>query len=267
MAHELDELRRKVATSCRILGNEIGSGGHVSARIPGTDEMWLRCRGGRREGGLTGTDLHHIRRVSFDGEGPGLGSKHAAPHETPLHGELYRARREVGAVVHVHPKYALLCGVTGVEFTPIFGGYNPGVLRIALRGVPVYPRAATIIDKKMAAEMIDVMGSRDIVLLRGHGIAAVGPSVEAATSLAMRFETLCEIMWQIALSGRKPIEISPEDKARYDPNRRESVPVPASRDWQALLGGGDGEEMGWRGYVRRLEGSLGLPDENLEDFG
>ncbi len=267
MADDLVELRRKVAIACRILGSELGSGGHVSARIPDTNEMWLRCRGGRSEDGLGETDLHHIRRVDFDGEGPGLGPKHASPHETPLHGEVYRARPEVGAVAHVHPRYALLCGVTGVEFTPVTGGYNPGLLRIALQGVPVYARAATVTDKEMAAEMIEVMGSRDIVLLRGHGIATVGRTVEAATSLAMRFETLCELMWQITLSGRKPFEISAEDKARYDPNRREPVHVPAARDWQTLLGTGDGEEMGWRGYFRKLQRTAGLPDENVEDFG
>ena len=266
MADDLAELRRKVAISCRILGSELGSGGHVSARIPDTNEMWLRCRGGRAENGLAATDLHHIRRVDFDGEGPELGPKHASPHETPLHGEVYRARPEVGAVAHVHPRYALLCGVAGVEFVPVTGGYNPGLLRIALQGVPVYPRAATVTDKEMAGEMLEVMGSRDIVLLRGHGIAAVGRTVEAATSLAIRFETLCELMWQLALSGRKPFEVSPEDKARYDPNRRGPA-VPASRDWQTLLNTGDGEEMGWRGYVRKLERTAGLPDENVEGFG
>jgi ribulose-5-phosphate 4-epimerase/fuculose-1-phosphate aldolase len=261
----VDELRKNVAISCRILGTQLGSGGHVSARIAGTDEMWLRCRGGRTEGGLSGTDLHHIRRVDFDGEGPGLGAKHASPHETPLHGEIYRARPDVNAVVHVHPRYALLCGVTEVEFTPIFGGYNPGLLRIALEGVPIYPRAATVVDKEMAAEMIEIMGSRDVVLLRGHGIAATGSTVEAATSAALRFESFCEIYWQIALSGRRPVEISADDKARYDP-RRPQQPWAPSRDWQTLLAS-EGEEIGggWRGYVRRLEATAGLPDETLDD--
>jgi ribulose-5-phosphate 4-epimerase/fuculose-1-phosphate aldolase len=266
MADELADLRRDVAISCRILGSELGSGGHVSARIGGTGEMWLRCRGGRAEEGLAATDLHHIRRVDFDGEGPGLGERHAAPHETPLHGEVYRARPEVGAVVHVHWRYALLCGVAGVEFVPVTGGYNPSLVRIALQGVPVYERAATVTDKEMAAEMLEVMGSRDVVLLRGHGIAAVGRTVEAATSLAMRFETLCELMWQLTLSGRRLFEITAEDKARYDPNRRGRA-FPASRDWQTLLNVGEGEEMGWRGYLRKLERTGGLPDENVEGFG
>ena len=256
MADDNEELRRKVALSCRILGVEIGSGGHSSARVPGTDQMLLRCRGGEGEGSLAYTDMHHVRLVDFDGEGPGLGDKHFSPHETPLHGEIYRALPDVGAVVHIHPLHAMLCGVTDVEFTPVFAAFNPGLLRIALAGVPTYPRAATVVDKEMAAEMIDAMGGRDILQLRGHGIVATGPTIEAATSLAIRFESLAKIMWQIVMSGREPIEIVDEDKARYDPNSQDRPVFPASRDWQQAMGG---EEMSWRGYVRRVERAVGLP--------
>ena len=68
MADELDELRWKVATACRILGMQglvRESTGHVSARIPGTDEMFVRCRGGD-ERGLLFTDVDNVRRVDFD---------------------------------------------------------------------------------------------------------------------------------------------------------------------------------------------------------
>ncbi len=164
----IGELRSKVALSCRILPMALGrTAGHVSARIPRTDEMLLRCRG-RGGAALDATDVHHIRRLDFDGEGTGLGDGYAAPHETPLHGEIYRARPDVHAVVHVHCMFALLCGVAGVEFLPVFASYNPGLLRIILDGVPIYERAATVVNLEMAAEMIEVMGERDLVLLRGQ---------------------------------------------------------------------------------------------------
>src|SRR5439155_3750169 len=89
---EADELRRNVAISCRILGMlglVSGTTGHVSARIPGTEEMWIRCRGGA-ELGLIFTGVHNVRRVNFDGDGPGMDDKHAKPNETAIHGEIYR---------------------------------------------------------------------------------------------------------------------------------------------------------------------------------
>jgi 3,4-dihydroxyphthalate decarboxylase len=210
-----------------------------------------------------------VRRLDFDGAGRGLGPTHYAPHETPLHGEVYKARRDVGAVVHVHPRYALLCSVVGVEFTPIIGGFAPQLARIAILGVPEYPRAATVTNKDMAREMVQAMADRDIVLLRGHGIAATGPNVEAATTLALRFESLCELMWQVTLSGRKPYELSQVDKDRYDPRNPNPLTFPAERDFQAARrrssSGGDEEGgIGWGGYVERVRQSVGLPGEEFE---
>ena len=259
----VDELRFKVATASRILGM-LGlvreSTGHVSARVPGTDEMWVRCRGGD-EAGLTFTGLHNVRRLDFDGEGPGLGTRHASPNETPIHGEIYRARPQANAVVHAHPPYALLCGVTDLQFQPIFGAFDPSALNIILKGVPVFPRSVTVTNKQLAADMLAAMGDRDVVLMRGHGITVYGRSVETATMLAIRFDSVARIMWEIALSGRKPIELSPEDMAVFNrPGRGEERPTSG---WAALPGV---ENWGWNYYVRLLEANnIGLPDDNPED--
>jgi ribulose-5-phosphate 4-epimerase/fuculose-1-phosphate aldolase len=254
------ELRLKVAISCRILGM-LGlvrdTTGHVSARIPGTDEMWIRCRGGD-EYGLIFTGLHNIRRVSFDGEGPGLGPDHAAPNETAIHGEIYRAKPEVQAVVHAHPPYALLCGITGLEFRPIIGAYDPSALNIALRGVPVFPRSVTVTNAALAAEMLAAMGERDVVLMRGHGITVTGRTVEQVTSQAIRFDSLAQIMWQVALSGRHAPDISQEDIAHFTREGRGGR-IGGGRTWMSLPGV---ETWGWKQHVKLLQVSgIGLPDD------
>ena len=243
------ELRREVATACRIVGRTLGSTGHVSARIDDR-EMYLRCRGSN-EMGLVYADTPAVRRMDFDGHGPLIGA-YRTPHETPLHGEIYKARPDVQAVVHAHPYNALLCGLVGVEFRPLFGGYQPATLRIALNGVPIYDRVTqTITTRELAEEMCDAMGDRDIVLLRGHGIAAVGDSVQAATGLAIRFEHLAEIVWQLVLSGRyeQISEIPEADKLRYGPERVGGPP---------LTEGGE-EGGGWRTHLMALEAGVGLP--------
>lgn len=252
-----DDLRFRVAASCRILGmlgmvNE--STGHVSARIPGTDEMLIRCRGGNEEG-IMFTGIHNVRRTDFDGQGPHVGDTHASPNETPIHGEIYRAHPEVGAVVHAHPYYALLCGVTGIDYQPVFGGYDPSALSIVLKGVPVYPTAKTVTDKAQAANMLKVMGDRDVVLMRGHGISVTGPTVEAATTLAIKFDRLSRIMWDIALSGRAPIRLSDDDLGRYDRSQ------PRARGgWRDRIEGA--ENFAWNHYLKQLKVSgIGLPDD------
>ena len=259
MSSQVDEIRKKVAISCRILGmlglvNE--STGHVSARVPGTEEMWLRCRGGD-ECGLTFTGVHNIRRLDFDGKGSGLDDKHASPNETPIHGEIYRAHPEVGAVVHAHPYYALLCGVTNMEFRPVFAAYDPSSLDIIQKGVPVFPRAVTVINKELAVDMLKSMGQRDVLLMRGHGITVTGPTVEQATQLAIRFDRISRIMWEIALSGRDAPVISDEDMARYDRSGRSEG---KKTGWRARLQGV--ENFGWNHYVKLLQANnIGLPDD------
>jgi len=259
MGSTADELRFKVATSCRILGM-LGlvrdSTGHVSARIPGTDEMWIRCRGGD-ENGLMFTGLHNVRRVNFDGDGPGLGSEHGKPNETAIHGEIYRARPDVQSVVHAHPYYALLCGVTGLEYRPIFGGYDPSSLDIILKGVPVYPTSQTVQNREAGARLVSAIGQRDVVLMKGHGITVTGSTVESATSLAIRFDRTSQIMWDIARSGLKAADISDEDMARY----RRAPGAPRERvGWAALEGS---ETWGWKHYVRLLQvNNIGLPDDD-----
>ena len=258
MDDNLEELRKKVAISCRILGmlglvNE--STGHVSARIPGTDEMFIRCRGGNEEG-IAFTGVHNIRRTDFDGEGPHVGEVHASPNETPIHGEIYRAKPEAGAVVHAHPWYALLCGITEIEYKPVFAGYDPASLSIATRGVPVYPRAATVTSKDQAAAMLACMGNRDVVLMRGHGISVHAPTVETATALAIRFDRLSRIMWEIALSGREPVLLSDEDMGRYAAGRPRQP-----GGWSERISGS--ENFAWNHYVKLLQVTgYGLPDDD-----
>ncbi len=108
MAKPGEEARREVATACRILGAAIGSTGHVSSRIDDR-EMYLRCRGSN-EAGLAYADTPSVRRMDFDGKGPLIGA-YRTPHETPLHGEVYKLRPDANAVVHVHPYHAVLCGL------------------------------------------------------------------------------------------------------------------------------------------------------------
>lgn len=256
-----EDLRLKVAISCRILGMlglVQGSTGHVSARIPGTDEMWIRCRGGD-ECGLMFTGLHNVRRVNFDGEGPGLGAEHASPNETAIHGEIYRAHPEVQAVVHAHPHYALLCGITRLEFRPVFGAFDPSALSIVTQGVPVFPRAVTVTNKQIAVDMLAAMGQRDVLLMQGHGITVTGATVESATTLAIRFDRLAQIMWELARSGLPCPEISAEDMAYYGSGAARGGERTGRRGWRDMAGV---ETWGWKYYVKMLQvNNIGLPDD------
>jgi ribulose-5-phosphate 4-epimerase/fuculose-1-phosphate aldolase len=226
--------------SCRILehfGLVRDITGHVSARIPGSDEMLLRCRG-EDEYGLRFTTASQVRRLGFGGEGSGIGKRHVKPLELPIHGETYRVRPEVGAVVHAHPAATLLCGLAGIALRPIFGAYDPYATGVAAAGVPVFPKAVLIDSPELAGELLEAMGPGDACLMQGHGITVVGATVEQATIRALKLEALAQVTWQLASAGKQV------------PDLPEAELLGFAQPGGAIPGG---EQWLWRHYVRLIE--------------
>ena len=234
------ELRRTVALSCRILamqGLVKETTGHVSARIPGTDRMVIRARG-RDESGLLFTREEEVIETDFDGSDVARDAPLGTPRELPIHGESYKARPRVGCVVHAHPPAILLCGIAGIQLRPIFGAYDPSAMQLALDPVPVYPRSITLTRPELAQDMLACMGTRDVCVLRGHGITVVGETIEEATIKAIKLETLARINWHASQPGREVPTISDEDQAVYRLPER---------------GGRGTAQAVWRYYVQLLE--------------
>lgn len=204
LADTVTELREKVALSCRILAQQgLVSDilGHVSARIPGTNEMLIRCRGDE-EYGLPFTTPSAIRQVDFDGHGDLADGRYQTPLELPIHGEIFKVRPDVQCVVHAHPPAAVACGIAGLELRPIIGCFNIPALHMALAGIPVFPRAILINRPEVASQLLAVMGQRDICLMKGHGITVTGRTIEEATTRAINIEMLARMTLEVAQTGR-----------------------------------------------------------------
>ncbi|WP_338448112.1 class II aldolase/adducin family protein [Niallia oryzisoli] len=240
MTESLAELREKVALSCRILAMEglvDETLGHVSARIPGTNEMLIRCRG-EEENGVRYTTVDAIRRVDFDGNGEDLQGIYQVPKELSIHGEVMKARPDVGCVIHAHPPAALISGITNLPLRPIFGAFNIPAMRMALEGVPVFPRSYLVTRPELAAPLLEKMGDKHICLMKGHGITATGATIEEATINALNFNTLAKITLEVAKTGREAEPISEEDIAELPD-----------------LGTKFNAKWVWRYYVKKLQES------------
>jgi ribulose-5-phosphate 4-epimerase/fuculose-1-phosphate aldolase len=211
----LDATRETIAVACRILarhGLVEGILGHVSARVDG-QSMLIRCRGPEDRGVLF-TQPSDVRLVDLDGMHLEESDGYDPPNELPIHGELYKARPETAAVVHAHPPASVLCGIAGLPLRPVFGAFNIPAMRLALDGVPVFPRACLITRADLAGEMIAAMDGRDVCLLRGHGITSAGRSVQAATVQALDLDALARVTVELAQVGtRDAPAISDEDVA------------------------------------------------------
>ena len=221
-ADEIDALRRQIVDSCHILAatgcvREVT--GHVSARIPGTDEMLLRCRR-PNDPGVEFTILEDIRRLSIEGRGFEVVDGYEKPGEFAIHSEIYRARPDVGAVVHGHPRASLVCGIVNLPLKPLVGAYDPGMLDIALSPVPIFPRAVLIQTPELGRQLVESMGDAKLCLLQGHGVVTVGVDVPDATMRAVKLEALAELALEIHQSGLEPSLISKRDSDEMMPSWR-----------------------------------------------
>jgi ribulose-5-phosphate 4-epimerase/fuculose-1-phosphate aldolase len=212
-----------VARACRVLGKldlTHGALGHVSFRA-GESSMLIKGKG-PDEVGLRYTRVEDIIEVTFDADKVSGPEGLQPPSESYLHIWLYKLRPDVQSVIHVHPEHAVLLTICDKPILPIYGAYGSGA-RLALDGVPTYPRSITIHDDGLGEAFARFMSDQKAVLMRGHGVSVVGSSVEEAAVRTLALNELVTMTYKAYLLGT-PQPISDEDEAEMrkplDPSRR-----------------------------------------------
>ncbi|MFI6349157.1 class II aldolase/adducin family protein [Streptomyces sp. NPDC050560] len=227
---------RLIALGCRILAHQGLAEdvlGHISVR-DADDTLRVRCRG-PRERGLLFTEPADTHRVPLEGPPGPLRDGYRAPNELPLHQEVLKARPEVNAVVHVHPPYVVAADLAGLALRPIVGAYNIPAMRMALEGIPVYPRGVLITREALGKEVAAAVGDRPVGILRGHGIVATGRTVQQAVVRALNAEALARIT--LAAGAHRVPPVLPETDIAELPD----------------LGGGFNDDLVWRSNTAKLE--------------
>lgn len=183
-------LKETVAWACRILAMH-GHGdltlGHVSA---GAGDRVLIKRKGL---GLEEVTPRDVQEVDLDGRKlAGRGNVHL---EVVLHTEVYRARADVGAVIHTHPVHSAAFGATG------------GTLRYLTHdsllfpdGIGMFEESADLVTTAEGGRALArALGGRRAVLLRNHGTLVVGKDVPWAVLTALTLERALQM--QAVASG------------------------------------------------------------------
>src|SRR5262249_13657623 len=128
-------LRQSVATATAILFR-LGLAdylGHASARLPGTDQVLIKPRHSQTVHGLGSITPDQVVTIDLDGNQVGAGEP--PPGERFIHTEIYRARPDVGGIVHTHQLLSTIFGIVGREILPILHVESP----LVARGIPTYP--------------------------------------------------------------------------------------------------------------------------------
>jgi ribulose-5-phosphate 4-epimerase/fuculose-1-phosphate aldolase len=217
---DLKELKQKLVDGCHILDREgITDGfGHVSVRVPGS-EAFLTLAG--VSPGCATLD----RLVMLDFDGRYFGGEKSPPYEWPIHACIMRARPEVMSVCHTHSKWSSL-------FSVVKGGLRPVHMYakfLPAAGPPIYPASGLIGTVERGQALAAVLKESAAVLLRAHGDAVVGTSIEQAILRTVQLAFLGELA-HMAVAHGEPLYMSEEELATFS-----AEPAFPARPWEYYL--------------------------------
>ena len=203
-----------LAAASRILAAQgvVDGFGHVSMRHPSAPDRYLMARS-IAPALVTPGDIIEYDLDSNPCNANGRGSF----LERFIHGGIYKARPDIMSVVHSHSPSVIPFGLVGVPMRAMFHS-----AAFIAAGVPVFD----IRDRFGATDMLvgnaakgvalaEVMGDRDIVLMRGHGAVACGPTLQASVFRSVYTEVNARIQhWTRALGGGAPMAALDDEEGR-----------------------------------------------------
>jgi HCOMODA/2-hydroxy-3-carboxy-muconic semialdehyde decarboxylase len=199
-----------LAAASRILVDQgvFDAAGHVSMRHPGHAERFLMSR-----------SLAPALTLECEVcDAPGARTERRPFIERFLHGAIYRARPDVMAIAHGHSSSVIPFGLVS---TPMRATYHNAAFLAA--GVPVFDirdrfGATDIVINSLerGVALADALGDKSVVLLRAHGVVAVGPSLQAAVFRAVFTEVSARVQLQAAMLGGPIAALDEEEGRRAD---------------------------------------------------
>ena len=208
--------------------------GHASVRHQSEPGVYLlSCN--RAPGMVRRRDI-----VCYDYDGNAVSETAERPYlERFIHGEIYRARPDVMAIVHSHSPSVIPFAVTHSQLRPVFhmsgflgGGSAHFEIRDAGGNTDMLIR-----NPQLGRALADSLGACSCVLMRGHGSTVVGSSLEQAVFRAIYAEVNAKLQLQAQSLGE--IMFLNEEEARLSSAMNDGQ-IPRSWNlWISRLGAVD----------------------------
>lgn len=178
-----DDLRESVISAGLAMmekGLSIGTGGNVSVRLPGTNAMLIT------PSGIPYCNLKPEDIVEVDLDGWSFKGKLKPSVEYRIHGEIYKARPDVGAIVHVHSFMAISLAVARKSLPAI-----TDLCAFSLGGQVEVADYAMSGSAELAENAVRALGKKNAVLMANHGSLCVASSPSIAMDRCELLEKLC----------------------------------------------------------------------------
>ncbi len=210
-----EKLIEDLVAANRILADHglLDGWGHVSVRHNRDPNRYLMARGMSAEL-VTAKDI-----IEFD-----LDSRPVDTHGLPMsalfteryiHGEIYKQRPDVIAIVHTHAPSLIPFGVTNVPLKPMY--HRSAFISFGIPVFEIRDRAGMtdmlIRDPTLGRNLAETLGDHPAALMRGHGAVITGPSLPRVVGRTI-FLALNATLQAQAMSMGAPITYMAPEEAR-----------------------------------------------------
>lgn len=202
---ECAELKQKLAQGFRMIARrkmDDGIAGHISCRVPGTeDEFWVNPLGLFFEE-VTAKDLLvvNLKGDIVEGDRPYNQAAFA------IHSTLHAARHDITAICHTHPPkgtaFASLGRPIKIVDQTACSFYEEHALVQEYDGVVATPEQAQVLARGL--------GGKRVAVLQNHGLLTLGTSIEQAIIDMLDLERTCELNLAVLAKWDDVIEVSGE---------------------------------------------------------
>lgn len=200
-----DDIRQKLIVAGKILvaeGQDDFTRGHISVRLPDNPSLFFMKP---HSVGLDEITMENILTIDFDGNVvAGTARRHS---EVCIHAEILKARPDVSSVIHTHPPYGVALSASG---HPLRCYSQPSALFFEALGV-YSDTIALIRSNDLGKGVAAALGRHRAVLLKNHGVAVVGASIEEAVINAIMLENAAKVQMITEAAGNPGPEFPRED--------------------------------------------------------
>jgi len=200
---------------------------HISAQVPGEEGHFLINAYGMTYDEITASSLV---KIDFEGKvvqdsGTGYGINHAG---FVIHSAIHRARHDVACVIHTHTPAGMAVSAMDCGLLPL----TQNSMFFSSVGMHAYEGPAVDLDEQK--RLVADLGDRVAMILKNHGLLAVGATVPEAFITMYWFERACQAQ-VFALSTKcslPPPQTIKTTNDRYKPGQRRKI---GELEWAGLL--------------------------------
>lgn len=178
-----------VSYKAAAAGLAVASGGNISVRIPGTELIIIK------PSGISFKDVDESNLCITKIDGTMVEGRLRPTKETILHGSLYQMFPSIGAVVHVHPIYSIMCANLYDE-VPLVTKQMKQIMNCS---IPVCKIKNNTVDEQGMEIIRGVLESYSGVccfLLEEHGVVTFAENAADAENYAELVEENARVFWE-----------------------------------------------------------------------